>query len=61
MSKELYMQAHEELIENYIDSHPNASWQEAYEHTSDNAYNHMRERLADHADDLRQRQKDERL
>jgi hypothetical protein len=37
MSKELFMKAHEELIEEYMAEHPEADWSEAYERTSDAA------------------------
>lgn len=57
MSKELFMAAHEELIERYLEEHPDADWNEAYERTADGAYNHMRDRLADMADSLRNRAK----
>lgn len=58
MSKEAFMAAHEALVEEYLDSHPNATWEQAYEATSDGAYDRMRDRLADQADDLRQRRKE---
>lgn len=60
MSKELFMAAHEELIERYLEQHPGASWNKAYEATADGAYEHMRESLADRIDTLRQREKDSR-
>ena len=59
MSKELFIAAHEELIEKYLERHPNATEAEAYEKTADGAYDHMRDKLADMADTLRQRKKDE--
>lgn len=51
--KELFIAAHEELIERYLERHPNATEAEAYEKTADLAYDHMTDRLADHADRLR--------
>lgn len=36
--KELFMQAHEELIGEYLDAHPEATESEAYEKTADRAY-----------------------
>ena len=53
MSKELYMAAHEELIEQYIDKNPSATEDEAYDRTADAAYFHMADKLADMADRLR--------
>lgn len=59
MSKEHFIAAHEELIALYLERHPNATEAEAYEATADRAYDHMTDRLADRADALRQRMKDE--
>lgn len=61
MSKELFMAAHEQLVAEYLDKHPNATWNQAYEATADGAYEHMRESLADRIDTLRQREKDSRI
>ncbi len=58
MSKELYMIAHEEAVERYLEDHPDASEMEAYESTGDAAYEGMREMMADRIDDARQRAKD---
>ncbi len=61
MSKELFIQAHEELIERYLEAHPCATEAEAYERTADRAYGRMTDKLADMADTLRQRAKDGQL
>lgn len=58
MSKELYMAAHEELMERYLEEHPDADWSEAYERTADGAYDRMRDNLAAKADYLRMRAKE---
>jgi hypothetical protein len=58
MSKELYMAAHEELVEQYLEAHPDATWEQAYEATADGAWDRMRDTLADHADNLRKRAKE---
>lgn len=50
MSKELFMEAHEALIERYQEAFPNATWAEAYDKTADAAYAEMVDRLADAAD-----------
>ncbi len=60
MSKEHFIAAHEELIERYLEKHPNATEAEAYDKTADGAYDRMRDNLADMADTLRQRAKDDR-
>ena len=57
MSKELFMAAHDELIEQYLLDHPDASWNEAVDKTADRAYDRMMDRLADMADALRDRAK----
>jgi len=51
--RELYMQAHEELMELYLERHPEATEAEAYDKCADGAYDRMRDRLCDHADYLR--------
>lgn len=58
MSKELFIQAHEELIEKYLERHPNATEAEAYDKTADGAYDRMSDRYADMIDRARQRAKD---
>ena len=58
MSKELYMDAHEAAIERYLEEHPEADDEEAYEATSDQAWNDMGDMLADMADNYRQQMKD---
>lgn len=58
MSKELYIAAHEELIAEYLEAHPNATEAEAYERTADQAMDRMRDKYADMIDDARQRRKD---
>ena len=60
MSKELFIAAHEELIEEYLEAHPDATWSQAYEATGDAAYNRMRDKFADAADRLRMERKEPR-
>jgi hypothetical protein len=57
--KDQFIAAHEELIEQYLEQHPNATEAEAYDATADGAYGHMTDKLADRADAIRQRMKDE--
>ena len=58
MSKELYMAAAEQIIEELMEAGPNMTWSEAYEKSADLAYDRMRENLAGHADYLRMRAKE---
>jgi hypothetical protein len=58
MSKELFIIAHEELIEAYLEAHPNATWDEAYDKTADGAYDRMRDKYADMADAMRTQRKE---
>ena len=58
MSKEWFMAAHEALVEEYLEAHPDADWSEAYEATADGAWGRMRDNMADRADYYRQARKD---
>lgn len=58
--KELFIKAHERLIEEYLERHPNATEQHAYNATADRAYDRMIDDLADRADMLRLRAKEAR-
>ena len=55
MTKELFMAAHEQLVEEAMEADPNLSWDEAYDRMADLAYDRMRENLFDMADNLRKR------
>jgi hypothetical protein len=57
MSKELWIAEHEKLIEEYLDSHPEAVWSEAYERTAELVDNRLRDRIADMIDEARDRAK----
>lgn len=59
MSKELFIAAHEELVEEYLEQHPDADWNEAYEKTADVANDRYRDKFADMVDAAKQRAKDE--
>jgi hypothetical protein len=61
MSKELWIAAHEQLIEEYLNDHPDAEWSEAYERTADFADDRMRDNFAAMIDHAKDRAKDERL
>ncbi len=58
--KELFIEAHEELIGEYLERHPTATEAEAYDKTADAAYDRMTDKYADMIDQARQRAKDER-
>ena len=58
MSKELFIAAHEQVIEEYLEEHPEATDAEAYEKTADAAYNRMTENIADLIDRERDRRKE---
>lgn len=57
--KELYIDAHEELIEQYLLDHPDADRDEAYDKTADRAYDKMVDKYTDMIDAAKQRAKDE--
>ena len=52
------MAAHEELIQEYMEKHPNATEAEAYDITADEAYLRMHDNYADRADMVRMRMKE---
>lgn len=54
MSKELFMSAHEELIDEYLERNPAADWEQAYNATADAAYDRMQDSLAYRIDHYRQ-------
>lgn len=58
MSKELFMAAHEELVEEYLNHYPDATFAEAYEATTDRAFERMQDNLADRIDHYRQLRKE---
>lgn len=58
--KELFIAAHEELVEQYLLDHPEADWNEAYEKTADAAYTRYHDKFADMVDTARQRAKEGR-
>jgi hypothetical protein len=58
MDKELFIAAHEELVEQYMSDHPESTWQEAYDATGDHVYDRYRGTFADMVDSAKQRAKD---
>ena len=57
MSREYYMAAHEELIEEYLEQHPEATEAQAVEATADAAYDRMCDNIAAIGDAARERAK----
>lgn len=56
--KELWIAAHDELIAEYLDAHPDATEQEAERATEDAAYTRMQDKYADMIDRAWQAHKD---
>lgn len=56
--KELFIQAHEELITEYLGAHPNATEAEAYEATEDAIDERFRDKMGDLTDRAMQAHKD---
>jgi hypothetical protein len=56
--KELYVEAHERAIEMYLEEHPDATEEQAYDATADTTYEMMGDRMADMADMARMRAKE---
>jgi hypothetical protein len=50
VSKELWIQAHDELVEEYLERYPTATWNEAYDRCADFASERMMDNLADQID-----------
>ena len=52
MSKELFIAAHEQLIDEALSADPKIEWETAYESTADEAWNRMVDNMAHKADRL---------
>lgn len=59
--KEMWIAAHMELVEEYLEAHPDVSWDEAYEITADRADDRFRDNFADAVDAARVRAKEAKL
>ncbi len=57
MDKDLFIAAHEELIEEYLERHPDATEAQAYDRTADAASDRTRDKFADMIDAARDRAK----
>lgn len=51
MSKEMWIAAFDQLMEEYLENHPDATFDEAYKHVGDN-YKAVDQRLADNLADM---------
>lgn len=60
MSKELWMKAHEELIEEAMEADPSLDWSQAYTLTAAGAHQRMVDKLANAADEAKDLAKYER-
>ena len=60
MSKEAFIRAHEQLIAEYQELHPEADWTEVYEKIADLAHECSIDNLADFVDEFKNRAKYER-
>jgi hypothetical protein len=58
MSKELWLQAHEDLVAEYLDLNPGTSWSLAYEITADHVNDRLRDRYAEMIDHARMMEKE---
>jgi hypothetical protein len=63
MSKEMWIAAHERAVEEAMEADPELTWEKAYESRAceERANELYRDRLADMADWMKDRMKDERL
>jgi hypothetical protein len=61
MTKELFIKAHEELIEEAMELDPSLTEEQAYTLTAPGAYSRMTDKLADMADYLKDKADEERL
>ena len=59
MSKEAWLAAHEALVEEYLDAHPNATWDQAYSRSADGAWDRSRDMMAERIDAARDRLKEQ--
>lgn len=57
MSKELWIRAHEQLVDEYLEAHPEADWTEAYEATTGMVDARVTDKIANMIDEARDRAK----
>ena len=61
MSKEMYMAAHEELVEEYLERNPDADESKACDVTAGAAWDRMTDKMADAADRAADEWKDQQM
>jgi len=59
MSKEKFIEAHQELMEEYMEKYPHVTFEQAYERTSDQVYIRYRDNWLALADDIRKTKQEE--
>ncbi len=59
MNKDDFIAAHEALVEEYLEAHPNATWDQAYSRTADGAWDRSRDMMADRIDAALDRMKEQ--
>lgn len=55
--KDMFIEAHEELMAEYLEEHPDADPDDAYDIVADHAYERMRDNMWNRADALKDRWK----
>ena len=58
MDEEFFIKCHEELVDEYMENNPNASWEEAYDTTTELVYGYAVDKMADMIDFYHDREKD---
>ena len=56
--KELWLQQHERMMDEYLDEHPDADWAEASAATADKVTDKVRDNMAAQIDEARDRAKE---
>jgi hypothetical protein len=56
--KDLWLETHEQLVAEYLESHPGVSWTAAYELTAEHVDDRMRDSMAEKIDLLRMMEKE---
>ena len=58
MNKEMFLEEHERLIEEYMEANPGVTWDQAYRRTGDSVCDAVSERYADMCDRAHDEYKD---
>lgn len=57
MSKEIWIEVHEKLVDEYLEEHPDAEWDEAYHATEDDVDEAYADHIGGMIDAIRSRKK----